>query len=373
MFPKKVTSFFVRRYISVFNKKRVIPLDEFQGDIYRILVISNTALGDTIMSTPAVKSIKMSFPRAKIVCLIHRNYVDLFSNMSIIDKIIPYYGGYKRFFSTITHIKEEKYDACLILHGNSPQDIEIALLSGAKIILKSKPNRDSMAYLSYVQKELPIHAIRKRLLLVKLMGGEKFTEKMEIGELNNKTFLKRAERSISNREGIIIGFQLGASHWSRAWPPEYFSNLAELISQNFEKFKIVLFGNKNEQKLADLFFKHVKKYFCEKIIDLTGKLSIAELPYYLKRLDLLVTPDTGPLHLAIALKVPTVSLFALSKPEDTGPIQDLEIHKVIFKPEGLKYLKKKRKDNTNEAMKLITPKEVMYAIEEIIQRRVSCV
>jgi len=69
-----------------------------------------------------------------------------------------------------------------------------------------------------------------------------------------------------------------------------------------------------------------------RVITLAGHLSLSELPLALKGLDVLVTNDTGPFHVAVALQTPTISLFVPSSVYHAGPYQDLHLHSVIQKP-----------------------------------------
>jgi len=186
---------------------------------------------------------------------------------------------------------------------------------------------------------------------------------MDLGELKNGKIESRVKDWFKKLpEGKRIGFQLGASILARAWPVENFAKLAKILSKELNCY-FVLLGSREEKFLADRFKKLYPK---NNVFDLVGKTKIEELPYVIKELDLLITPDTGALHLAVCLKVKTVSLFALSKPEDTGPIQDLGLHRVIFKPEGLKWLAKDREKSSQRAMKLISPEEVKNAVMELL-------
>ena len=70
--------------------------------IKNILVVSSTAIGDTLLSTPAIKAVRERYPEAKIIAHFNIGNMELFENNPHINGIIPYYGGYKKFFKTIT-------------------------------------------------------------------------------------------------------------------------------------------------------------------------------------------------------------------------------------------------------------------------------
>jgi ADP-heptose:LPS heptosyltransferase len=323
------------------------------------LAISHTALGDLLMSTAAIKSLKLSFPESRVLLVVHKNWLPLLENFPYADRIYPYEKGLFPILRLGRKLKQENPEVALVFHGNFPEDLTICRLSATRFVLKIKATPEYERLLSYYPKESNLHAIEKRLELVKVLGGRVILKEMDIGELKDLKIKNRVNQWFKDfSSGKRIGFQLGASFLSKAWPVENFVELAKLLSKRFESHFILL-GSKKERHLAERF----KKLYPEKnVLDLVGRVEIKELPYVIKKLDLLVTPDTGPMHLAVCLKVRTVSLFALSKPEDTGPIQDPQLHRVIFKPEGLKWLAKKRYKSSPKAMRLISVKEVEEAV-----------
>ena len=100
-------------------------------------------------------------------------------------------------------------------------------------------------------------------------------------------------------------------------------------------------------------------------LDLCCKTKVEELPKILKSLSLLVTNDTGILHLSIAIKVKTLSLFSPTSYLEFGAYQDKELHASIQK-NGSFVNNKPKKQRTQEGMKLISVNEVLVKIEEMI-------
>lgn len=106
----------------------------------KVLVVSNTGFGDTLLSTPAIKSLKKSFPDEKIIFLVNRKYSILFVNYKYVDQIWEYSGGYINLFSIIIKCRINNIHTIMLFHSNSPEDIFISLCSGAKNILKCAKN-----------------------------------------------------------------------------------------------------------------------------------------------------------------------------------------------------------------------------------------
>jgi ADP-heptose:LPS heptosyltransferase len=104
--------------------------------------------------------------------------------------------------------------------------------------------------------------------------------------------------------------------------------LANKLCKESKKFKFILLGaTKYEIKLAEEFCYTIDEP--QLVVNLCGKSKIDELPSIVNDIDLLVTNDTGTMHLAIALGVKTVSLFGPTNLNEFGPYQDYNIHKVV--------------------------------------------
>ncbi len=355
---------FLKLYLITKRNFKIYPLEELKEVPKKFLVFSITALGDTLFSTPAIKSLRFSFPKSEIIAVINHRWLPLFENFPYIDKLYGFKKGVFNIFALGKKLKKEEAELALIFHGNYPEDIVLCELSGVKFILKSRKNCEYLKYLSFTDFEVNTHAIETRLALVRALGGKEIVKEMEIGPLDDLNIKQKIDNILKLKNGTkIVGFQLGASYLAKAWPVENFVELAKLLTDK-GNFVFVLTGSKKEIELGK---KFEMLYPYNNFINLIGKLSIKELPYVLKKLDVLVTPDTGVLQLAIALKVPTVSLFVLTNPVYNGPFQDLNIHQVIFKEEGLKYTYLDKKKRPNEIMKFITPEEVLRKIEKVVR------
>ena len=357
----RLSDLFFKPYLFLYLKKHKTQLkkiEEYKQPIKTFLVISNTALGDVILSTPAIKSLKKSFPEAKIIALIHKNYIPLFKDFEYIDTYIPFYGGYKKFFKTISEIKKYKPEMAMIFHGNGPQDIPLAIYSGCQFILKHTNNSPFKKYLSYNFKKEDKHIIEERVDLVRKIGGKIIDLRMEVGKLTNDSLIDKYKVY----QGYV-GFQVGASEPYRMWPLKSFILFARKLLEHHEK--ILITGVKEEEVYASKITSEIKN-----IKSVCGKTSVEELPYLINNLKFLLTSDTGTLHLAIALGTPTISLFSPSNPNYTGPYQDDHIH-VVIKKRGEYVNYKSKKQRSAEAMALISEDDVYNAYKNLFDKGIK--
>lgn len=315
-----------------------------------ILVFSNTALGDTLLSTPAIKSLKDSFPEARITLFIHKNIYPLLEGADFVDNFIVYHGGYKKFLSTVMQLRHVRADVALLLHSNGPQDIAMSIMSGAKIILKTPTKSGYKHHLSYEFVKKEQHTIEDRLDLVRAIGADKLSTRM----LLPQRYYEYKRREILPEGALVVGFQPGAANVYKMWPAENFKELAVKLLSEYPNAVIAVTGSKKERKLGEA----IKEVDGKKIINFCGKFPIESLPKLVSEMDLLVTNDTGTMHVAIALGVPTVAMFAGSDPKMFGAYQDFDKHTIIFEDGHSLIAGVAKAKRNNEGMKAIAVNDI---------------
>ncbi len=325
-----------------------------------ILMVSNTGFGDTVLSTPAIKTMRKSFPHVRILFLVNRRYRKLFIDYEYADGIISYTGGYANLLYVILRCRVEKIATILFLHSNSPEDIFISILGGANNILKWTDN------VNYEYGHLFVnsanvkrqHHIEKKIDLVRHFGPGIIDTRMEI----SSNYKHDCGELVTLKEGDnIVGIQLGAQDIYKIWPVENVISLCErLIADGYH---VVLFGaTKYELGMSGEIVAAINS---KSIINLCCRTKVEDLPCILKKLDLLVTNDTGILHLAIALSVKTLSLFSPTSVMEFGAYQDYSKHFYIQK-DGSFVNNKPKKQRPQSAMRLIVVSEVYEKIKEIL-------
>lgn len=304
------------------------------SSIRRILAISCTAIGDTLLSTPALRSLRLAYPHAKITLLLNRNHVALFANNPDIDEVLPYAGGYRRFFRLAWTLHRRHFDVALVLHGNEPQATPLAYLSGADYRFKL-PNDNRFRFL--LSNAEPVqrwsdfgHGIEQRLAVARLAGGAATDRSMTL--LSTPGAASRLHERLAAR-GIapgtrLVGFQAGASTLSRRWSAKRFIELGKRLLATQADAWIVLTGSANERPLAEKIAAGIGH---TRVWNAAGEPSLAELPALMQSLQLLLTGDTGPMHMAIAVGTPVLALFAVSDWRRSGPASDFDKHVVIQK------------------------------------------
>ncbi len=196
-----------------------------------------------------------------------------------------------------------------------------------------------------------------------------------------KVFLSPQERQWAdgflkeNRLGekdIIIGISPGGGEsWGKNavykhWPSEKFKNLIELVIKNFNS-KVIIFGSENEKNICN---QIAAAFTSERVIDTAGKITLSQFMALVERCKLLVCNDGGPIHVATALGVKTVSLFGPVDEKVYGPYPSEENHIVIKKDLPCRPCYKNFRfpgcSNNHKCLRDITVEEVYSAIKKFL-------
>jgi len=327
---------------------------------HNVLVVSNTGLGDTILSTPAIISLRNSFPEINITFMVNKKMFPLFDGFEFVDSFVLYSSGFFSQLRIINNLRKRKIDTIFLFHSNGPEDIFFSVFSGAKNILKmtGNPNHEYKKIFLNTSNFTTKHNIENKLDLVRLFNPDKVYKKMHIPKhfYSENNYLKKDP-------GIkYIGMQLGAQDIYKMWPIDNFICLAEKICKEFSNIKFAMLGStKYEQNLVKKFQLGFSK--SDLLVNLCGDSSIQSLPKILNDLELVITNDTGTLHLAIALQIKTISLFGPTDSKIFGPYQDFNLHKLI-QVDGSFVNNLPKKQRGQEGMELIDANQVFIKVVE---------
>ena len=325
----------VLRLVRLLDRRHVEAADLDPRKIRRILLVSSTAIGDTLLSTPAFRSMRLAYPQAHIIAFFNAANAEMFENNPNIDGVVRYHGGYRRFFSTVRELRGYALDLALILHGNEPQATPLAYLSGAPFIFKL-PNTSPFRFLLTNRESVEHwedlgHGIDQRLRVASLAGGAPTDRRMSL------PVSSEAESAVAQwlrgrgaaADAPLLAFQPGASTHSRRWAPLRFVELGRRLLEADPGLRIVLTGSPAERALAERIAAGIADD--ARVLIAAGELPLRLLPALLRRCATLVSGDTGPMHVAVAVGTPVVALFAVSDHNRSGPPPGDERHIVIQK------------------------------------------
>ncbi len=286
-------------------------------------------MGDTLWGTPAIRAIKKSLPRVEIDLLLQPQWEGLFYGNSNIRRLIPYYPCWYRQIISLPRLLGTRYDHVLIFHANKDIRRILPWLRCSSIWSHQQTtNLPGVPLNQIVRFEKPIHGILRRIAMLEKIQIHSNGTHMDIF-LNDddraEVLLFLKESRMTPKEFIYIN--IGGSIPQKQWPIEKCISLAKLVLQN-TSLTIVLGGGPEDEGRADVIEKQLDRQRVTRAIHRSLRANCA----LIAQARMLITPDSGPMHIGFALKVPTIALFwatdsqgrnrnALNGPEYCGPIE----------------------------------------------------
>ena len=290
----------------------------------RVLIIKPSSLGDIIHTFPAIYALQQACPDVQLTWVVNDSFKDIVSLLPGIQRVIPFprqqiarlHWPAIREFQTA--LKAENYDLAIDFQGLFRSGL-IAWFSRAGKRAGFAHAREG-ATLFYQQKiSVPAgikHAVDKNLYLVQKLFNlpEDFSPEPV---LQVKPDWLQAARQLLQAEGrpvLAVGF---SSRWqSKTWPNTFFAEVLREVMVRVPSVQCWLLGSKNEQADGEKLRLSLNS---AQVINLAGSSSMETLVALLKFSHALLTNDSGPMHIAAALKTPCIALFGATDPELTGP------------------------------------------------------
>ncbi len=297
----------------------------------RVLLINSTALGDLLFSTPAIRGLAEHFPDWQIDILVQPGLLSLVAADPCLHRCWAYPAGLLGWWRLARALQAQKYDVVIILHGNDPEATLLAHSTGAPFILGSAHSPLHFAYSWAVPRHsLAEHAIERRLNFVRRLG-------VEVQEKQMAVFLpaevrERAAGLLVEHCGglpqVLIALHPGGSDAYKRWPAQRFGELARWLVRAYDAQFLIL-GTSRERSLGE----EVAQMAGAPALVTAGNFDLLTAAGLLSHCHLLVGNDSGPFHLGLALKVPSLGLFGADAPERVGPYQ-VPWGRAIFKAEA---------------------------------------
>ncbi len=280
----------------------------------RYLIIQTAFLGDTILTEPLIETIKENDKDSFICVLVIPQNRDVFILNRKVDNIITYdkHGkdnGFVGFIKIIKKIKQFNFDIVISPHTSFRSSL-LALCSSAKIRIGFHEADISFVYTNRIHKDNKLHERDKNLQLLFPLGFDNMVNNIRLYySEENKRFIEGMLEAYSvDRNKKIIGLSPSSVWPTKQWPKKYFKDVAGKLTES--GYIVMLFGTQKDVQRAE-FIKDGNK----KIIDLTGKTNIRDMFYAVSRLNLLISNDSAPIHIASAYNIPTIDIYGPTVPE----------------------------------------------------------
>jgi len=340
--------------------------------IKRILVKGTNWVGDTIISFPAVSALRQQLPKARISVLTRSRLAELWKANPDIDEVLTYDmpGGARRIFGELQIarlIRQKEIDlavifprsfssALMVFLGGVPQRIGYKS-EGRGLLLTER--------IACTAELLRRHRMYYYLHLIEQLGSYPAPP---LPSLSLNGTQERWADTFLSRNGlkgkVLIGLNPGATYGqAKCWPPERFAELGRRFIKDHGA-SILIFGSSRPQEKA--LNASIAEGIGEGCLNLSGETSLMQLAALLRRCRLLVTNDTGTMHVAAAVGTRVVAIFGPTDPRTTSPLG--KGHVVIRREVPCSPCLKRVCPEDHRCMELISVANVLEAAQKGLEK-----
>jgi lipopolysaccharide heptosyltransferase I len=335
-----------------------------------ILIVKLSAIGDVIHTLPSLSALRGLYPEAHITWVVEEAAADLVKNHPYLDAVLisrrkswsKYFqrGQFRRpleeMLTFMKNLRQRHYDLVIDFHGLFKSSI-IVFLSGGKRKLgyNSLQELSGLFLNEKIPEDLNKHAVERyldfpRYLDAKINSGRFILPFNKEAETRAQILLDKY--NLEDKNFIAIN---PVAYWeTKLWSNEKFAHLADLINDKLQ-MKVVFTGSEKEP------IEKITLLMTTESINLGGATTLLDLAYLYKKARIVITTDSGPMHIAAAVETPVIAIFGPTDPARTGPYG--AGHTIIRTdlPCSPCFLKK---CSTKKCMEDISPQQVFAAVKK---------
>ena len=269
----------------------------------RILIIHTAFIGDIVLSTPLIKKLRDTYPKAEIAYLTTPVGASILRNNPYLTHIIEYdkrgeHKGLKGFWTMAKRLKMESYNLVITPHRYLRSTF-LTFLTGAPIRRGYDNATASFLYNEKFHYDKNKHEVEKLLSFVPKNEGKRYEIELFPKELEKI----KVDELLKNRKKKLVVIAPGSKWFTKKWPLEYFNIVIKELEKR-DDTTVVIVGGKEEQ-LLNIPLRTTS-------IDLRGRTTLLELAEVIKRADIVLTNDSSPIHIASAFE--NVKILAIFGP-----------------------------------------------------------
>jgi heptosyltransferase I len=301
-----------------------------------ILIIKLSAIGDVIHTLPALNAIRSAYPSAHITWLIEEAAAPLIVGHSALDRIIVSRrkswirdlrkGQWKpaacEAAGLIQALRDTAYDLVFDFHALLKSGVLVGLSRGRrKVGFGRGMEHQEHSYLFLNERVKPVdmnyHAILRSLMMLDAAGihCRDITYRLPIHADDRKAVARLLELEGIDNFRPLICINPVAKWTTKLWPNELFAALADRLSERYRISPVFTGAPEDKETVQDILSRMKAS-----AVDLTGRTSLKTLAALYESADVLISTDTGPMHLGAAVNTPVVALFGPTAPWRTGPM-----------------------------------------------------
>lgn len=342
-------------------------------DRLKFLILKPSSLGDIVQAMPVLRLIKQQHPESKVFWWVDSGLTGLFEEDPDVDGLIPFHrdswfrpSGWRRFYHDIRWIRNMRFDWVVDLQALARSGSLAWIANGAVTVGLDDPREGARGLYDIIvpRSRIQPHAVDWYFDAAKAMGISR-------QDFTWIPIRKTAAASIRSKWPVEacrwVLLQPGARWMNKRWPAESFAAVVRQLASKNSRIRFAVLGSAQDKPLA----KVISDAAPDRCLNLAGTLPLPEMIEWIRACDLMISNDTGPMHVAAALKKPVVAIFGPTDPARTGPYGQLDRALRVRLPCSPCFDNHCASAKPLECLHAVTPQMVVSQAQQILNRQAT--
>jgi len=288
----------------------------------KILILKPSSLGDVVQALPVLRLLKRHQPASQIYWWLDSTLVPLLEDDPGLAGVVPFErrrwaapGQLKQFWRSVQWMRAQNFDWVIDLQCLARSGASAWLANGKLLVGLDEPREGARGFYDVIvpRRSYHTHAVEWYLSVLPFLDVPVHDDFEWLPARPAVATAVRNKWPVASKGWIVL---LPGARWlNKRWPAEHFAALVRQLAGEHAELSFVILGNHDDRALGATVAQAEPK----RCLDLTGKTTLPEMIEWIRLSVLVVTNDTGPMHVAAALGKPVVALFGPTEPHRTGP------------------------------------------------------
>jgi lipopolysaccharide heptosyltransferase II len=333
----------------------------------KILILKPSSLGDVIQALPVLRLLKLHFRDAEIYWWIDSALAPLLEGDPDLAGVVRFQRKrwarphhWPEMFRSIRWLRAQRFDLVIDLQCLARSAAFAWLARGNFLVGLEEVREGARGFydVAVPRKSYHTHALDWYLSVLPALGVPVHKNFVWLPE--RPRIAAETNRQWPEENSKLILLQPGARWQNKRWPIEHFAELVRQLAPEFPGARFAILGGKDDQLLGEIISQSTPAH----CLNLCGQTSLLEMVEWIRRSDVLVTNDSGPMHAAAALGKPLVALFGPTEPRRTGPYGHLENVLRLDLPCSPCLKSVCHFEKTDECLRAISPAQVLAKVRQ---------
>jgi lipopolysaccharide heptosyltransferase I len=289
----------------------------------RVCIIKPSSMGDILHAMPILSALRARWPSAQLAWVVNQSFCELLDGHADLDELIVYNRGrrgldHDQFLgmaALLVRLRRSRFDLTIDLQGLLRSAIMVAA-AGSRIRVGMADAREGSRWFYTHRVDAPrlgLHAVDRVLRVAREFGADDSAVRFNLPIPRESR--RWAAQTLEGLPRPRVVLNVGARWVTKRWPPAHFAAIGRLAVEQFGAGLIAV-GSAADRPLVDALLRHLAP---SPVLDLCGRTRLSQFAALCLESDLVISNDTGPLHLAVAAGARVVGVYTCTSPELTGP------------------------------------------------------